>query len=123
MVFARQFGLKDPSLIRTQGLVNGKWVDGEDGRTISVTSSVLLPPCLMTLADPPHPVDPANNAELGTVPEMTLAQTKEAIAAAGGAFKSWSKTTAKVSSPPCDIPNHQPLTLCGNALSIDTTYS
>lgn len=41
-------------------------------------------------------VDPANNTELGTVPEMTLAQTKEAIAAAGIAFKSWSKTTAKV---------------------------
>jgi acyl-CoA reductase-like NAD-dependent aldehyde dehydrogenase len=32
----------------------------------------------------------------GSVPEMTLAQTKEAINAAGDAFKSWSKTTAKV---------------------------
>ena len=31
---------------------------------------------------------------------MTLAQTKEAITAAGDAFKSWSKTTAKVSPPP-----------------------
>lgn len=31
---------------------------------------------------------------------MTLAQTKEAITAAGDAFKSWSKTTAKVSLPP-----------------------
>ena len=43
LVFVKQFGLKDPSLIRTQGLINGRWVDGEDGRTIAVTSSVLLP--------------------------------------------------------------------------------
>ncbi|KAF9651085.1 succinic semialdehyde dehydrogenase [Thelephora ganbajun] len=73
---AATFGLKDPSLIRTQGFVNGKWVDGEEGGKITVTN-------------------PANNAELGTVPEMTLTQTKEAIAAAADAFKSWSKTTAK----------------------------
>jgi len=42
--FAKQFGLKDPSLIRTQGLIGGKWVDGEDGRKITVTSSVLTSP-------------------------------------------------------------------------------
>jgi len=41
-LFANQFGLKDPSLIRTQGLINGKWVDGEDDGKITVTSSALL---------------------------------------------------------------------------------
>ena len=39
--FANQFGLKDPSLIRTQGLINGKWVDGGEGGKITVTSSAL----------------------------------------------------------------------------------
>lgn len=39
----KQFRLKDPSLIRTQGLINGKWVDGEEGGKITVTSSTLLP--------------------------------------------------------------------------------
>lgn len=73
---AANFGLKDPSLIKTQGLIGGKWVDADDGGKISVTN-------------------PATGEELATVPEMTLAQTKEAIAAAGDAFKSWGKTTAK----------------------------
>lgn len=40
--------------------------------------------------------DPATAEELGTVPEMGLAETKEAIDAASKAFKTWSKTTAKV---------------------------
>ena len=39
-------------------------------------------------------VDPANGDELGTVPEMGLAETKEAIQAASDAFSSWSKTTS-----------------------------
>lgn len=40
--------------------------------------------------------DPATEEELGSVPEMGLAETKQAIDAAARAFKSWSKTTAKV---------------------------
>jgi succinate-semialdehyde dehydrogenase/glutarate-semialdehyde dehydrogenase len=43
--------------------------------------------------------DPVNNKELGTVPEMGLAETKDAIDAASKAFKTWGKTTAKVLSP------------------------
>ncbi|KAK7040951.1 hypothetical protein VNI00_009547 [Paramarasmius palmivorus] len=39
--------------------------------------------------------DPATNEELGTVPELGLAETKEAIDAAAKAFPRWSKTTAK----------------------------
>lgn len=40
--------------------------------------------------------DPATDSELGSVPELGLAETKQAISAAGEAFKSWSTTTAKV---------------------------
>lgn len=43
-------------------------------------------------------IDPATEEELGTIPEMGLEETKAAIAAAGKAFQTWGKTTAKVSS-------------------------
>lgn len=41
-------------------------------------------------------LDPATNEELGTVPEMGLEETKEAIEAASRAFPKWSRTTPKV---------------------------
>lgn len=41
-------------------------------------------------------LDPATLEELGSVPEMGLAETKEAIAAAEKALPAWSKTTPKV---------------------------
>jgi len=69
-------GLKDESLFKTQGVIAGKWLDAKDGSVIKVTN-------------------PATNEELGTVPEMGLAETKEAIDAASKAFKTWSKTTGK----------------------------
>ncbi|KXN89500.1 Glutarate-semialdehyde dehydrogenase DavD [Leucoagaricus sp. SymC.cos] len=73
---AQDFGLKDPSLIKFQGLIGGKWVDAKSGEKISV-------------------INPATNEELGTIPEMGLAETQEAIDAAAAAFPSWSRTTAK----------------------------
>jgi succinate-semialdehyde dehydrogenase/glutarate-semialdehyde dehydrogenase len=51
------------------------------------------------------PQDPATAEELGKVPEMGIAETREAIEAAANAFKSWGKTTAKV----CDS-----LSSCGS---------
>jgi succinate-semialdehyde dehydrogenase / glutarate-semialdehyde dehydrogenase len=39
--------------------------------------------------------DPATGEELVQLPEMGLAETKQAIDAASRAFPSWSKTTAK----------------------------
>jgi hypothetical protein len=36
---AKIFGLKDPSLIKFQGLIGGKWVDAKDGSVFSVTSA------------------------------------------------------------------------------------
>ncbi|KAF5364154.1 hypothetical protein D9756_000319 [Leucocoprinus leucothites] len=70
------FGLKDPSLIKFQGYIDGKWVDAKNEEKITV-------------------INPATNEELGTVPDMGLAETQEAIQAAAAAFPSWSKTTAK----------------------------
>uniref|UniRef100_A0A182C3B8 succinate-semialdehyde dehydrogenase [NAD(P)(+)] n=1 Tax=Pholiota microspora TaxID=1538424 RepID=A0A182C3B8_PHOMI len=73
---ASVFGLKEPSLIKFQGLIDGKWVDAKSRETILVRN-------------------PFNAEELGTVPEMGLAETKEAIDAAAKAFPAWSTTTAK----------------------------
>ncbi|KDQ29659.1 hypothetical protein PLEOSDRAFT_1093086 [Pleurotus ostreatus PC15] len=73
---ASAFGLKDASLIKNQGFINGQWIDAKSGATISVNN-------------------PATNEEIGTVPEMGLEETKEAIEAASVAFQTWGKTTAK----------------------------
>lgn len=43
-----------------------------------------------------YSLDPATGEELGTVPEMGIEETKEAIDAAVRSFATWSKTTAKV---------------------------
>jgi succinate-semialdehyde dehydrogenase/glutarate-semialdehyde dehydrogenase len=82
-------------LIKTQGFIDGKWVDSKDGAKITVTSKQR--PLVSYRIYLSTSVDPANNKELGTVPEMGLAETKEAIDAAAKAFKTWGKTTAKVS--------------------------
>lgn len=42
--FCVQFGLKDPSLIKFQGFIDGKWVDAKDGETIVVNSEYALLP-------------------------------------------------------------------------------
>lgn len=68
--------IKDQNLIKYQGIIDGKWIDAKDGKTFPVTN-------------------PANGEILGHIPEMTVAETKEAITVASKAFKTWSKTTAK----------------------------
>ncbi|GBE79824.1 Glutarate-semialdehyde dehydrogenase DavD [Sparassis crispa] len=76
MASTATFGLKDASLVQTQGFIDGKWVDAHEGGTIKVSN-------------------PATEEELGAVPEMGLTETKQAIDAAARAFKTWGKTTAK----------------------------
>ncbi|KAI0794776.1 succinic semialdehyde dehydrogenase [Fomes fomentarius] len=66
----------DASLVRSQAFIDGKWVDAKDGGVIKV-------------------INPATAEELGTVPELGLEETKQAIQAASTAFKTWSKTAAK----------------------------
>ncbi len=68
--------LTDSALFRQQCYINGQWRDAISGETIEVTN-------------------PANNEVLGTTPKMGAEETREAIEAAGVAFASWKKTTAK----------------------------
>ncbi|TIA74056.1 hypothetical protein E3P77_02007, partial [Wallemia ichthyophaga] len=68
--------LSNASLWQTKGFINNQWVDSENGATFQVT-------------------DPGNGNNLGSVPEMGVAETRRAIDAAGEAYKTFSKTTAK----------------------------
>ena len=68
--------LKDPKLLRTQAFSNGAWVNADNDATLSVTN-------------------PATGAVLGTVPNMGVAETRRAIAAAAAAFPAWAAKTAK----------------------------
>ncbi len=66
--------LKDPSLLRDQCLVAGRWISGE--RTIAVTN-------------------PATGAVVGHVPRLGQAETREAIEAAHRAWPAWRARTAQ----------------------------
>jgi succinate-semialdehyde dehydrogenase/glutarate-semialdehyde dehydrogenase len=68
--------LKDPSLLRQQCYINGKWVDADSGKSIDVTN-------------------PATGEVLGTVPNLGAAETRRAIEAANAAWPAWRAKTAK----------------------------
>ena len=68
--------LKDPSLLKQQAYVNGQWIDALNGETNPV-------------------INPATGEQIATVPDLGVAETEAAIAAANVAFKSWKKKTAK----------------------------
>ena len=59
--------LKDPSLFRQQGYVDGAWVDADGGGTVAVD-------------------DPATGKTIGTIPDMGAAETRRAIEAANRAW-------------------------------------
>ena len=69
-------GLVDHDLLRTQCLVNGRWLDQADARTCVVGN-------------------PATGAQLGTVPDFGAVETEAAIVAAHAALPAWSARTAK----------------------------
>ena len=68
--------LKDPSLFRQQGYIDGAWCDADSKKTFDVD-------------------DPATGTMLGCVPDMGAAETRRAIDAAARAFASWRKVPAK----------------------------
>ena len=68
--------LRDPSLFRQANCIDGKWVEAESGRTLTVKN-------------------PATGEVLGTVPAMSAAETRRAIAAADRALPAWRAMTAK----------------------------
>ena len=68
--------LKDPSLLRQQGFIDGQWCSADDNSVIKV-------------------VNPATGESLGSVPHMGAAETRRAIEAANAAWPAWRKKTAK----------------------------
>jgi len=68
--------LKDPDLLRMQGLIDGGWCDADDGRTLEVNN-------------------PATGEIVGTTPFMGGAETRRAIEAAKAAMPAWAGKTAK----------------------------
>jgi aspartate-semialdehyde dehydrogenase len=62
--------LSDPRLLREFAYIDGRWCSAASGATIEVT-------------------DPATGEIIGRVPDMGVAETREAIAAADAAFKPW----------------------------------
>ncbi len=67
--------LKRPDLLRQQAMIDGRWCDADDGSVLTV-----------------H--DPATGALAGTVPNLTAAETRQAIAAAARALTAWRALTA-----------------------------
>ena len=73
---SQSFSLSDPSLLRQQCYLDGRWVDADEGGKIEVKN-------------------PANGAVLGTVPRCGAAETRRAIDAARKAFPAWAAKSAK----------------------------
>jgi succinate-semialdehyde dehydrogenase/glutarate-semialdehyde dehydrogenase len=71
--------LKDPTLLRTQAWLDGRWADADDGATFAVDN-------------------PATGACIARVPDMGAAETLRAIAAAEAAWPAWRAATAKARS-------------------------
>lgn len=67
--------IKDKSLIKTQCLINGQWVDSVTKEIIKVTN-------------------PFNGQSIGKIPKVNHSQVNEAIDAAHLAFQKWKKTSA-----------------------------
>jgi succinate-semialdehyde dehydrogenase/glutarate-semialdehyde dehydrogenase len=68
--------LSDPSLLRSQLYIDGKWVDADSGATMPV-------------------LNPATREEIVSIPNAGADETRRAIEAADRAFQSWRKTTVK----------------------------
>ena len=68
--------LKDPSLLRQQCYVDGRWSDADDRGTMRID-------------------DPATGAPVGTAPVFHAAETKRAIEAASRAWPGWRAKTAR----------------------------
>ena len=62
--------LQDADLLRDRGLVDGAWIEADDGRRFDV-------------------LDPATGEVVGTAPRMGIAETRRAIAAAEAAQPAW----------------------------------
>ena len=68
--------LKDADLFRQANYINGKWVQADSGKTLSVRN-------------------PATGEVIGTVPALSGAETRRAIEAANAAWPAWRAMLAK----------------------------
>ncbi len=68
--------LKNPSLLRQQAFLAGRWCDADSGATFAVTN-------------------PATGEVIGHVPDMGAHETRRAIDAAQAAWAGWRRRTAK----------------------------
>jgi succinate-semialdehyde dehydrogenase / glutarate-semialdehyde dehydrogenase len=68
-------GLKNPALFRHACLVDGQWIEADNGATQEIRN-------------------PANGTTLGTVPRLGAAETRRAIEAADSAWPDWRAQTA-----------------------------
>jgi len=68
--------LKDPTLLRTQAYIDGRWVEADSGERFGV-------------------LNPATGQSIAEVARCGQAETRRAIAAAEGAQKDWARRTAK----------------------------
>ncbi len=73
---SQKFTLSDPTLLRQQCYIEGKWVDADDGATVEVKN-------------------PATGEVLARVPRCGVPETRRAIAAAKKAFPAWAAKSAK----------------------------
>ena len=68
--------IKDQTLLRQQGFIDGAWHGAADGSVVVIR-------------------DPADGSVVGEVPVMGAAETRQAIEAAARALPAWAKRTAK----------------------------
>lgn len=68
--------LKDPSLVKSQCLIDGQWVNADSGQTTAV-------------------INPANGADIARVAFASAAETLRAIDAADHAWTTWREETAE----------------------------
>ena len=66
--------LKDPTLLKTDALIDGQWVQGTSRFAVH---------------------DPSNGAKLAEVPNLGVNEAEQAIAAANAAWPAWRGKTAK----------------------------
>ncbi|MCK4124476.1 NAD-dependent succinate-semialdehyde dehydrogenase [Ralstonia pseudosolanacearum] len=71
--------LSDPALLKTQCLIDGRWIDADSGETLAVHN-------------------PATGRLLGHVPSVGAVQTQQAIEAAQNAWPAWRQRTAEARS-------------------------
>ncbi|MBV8869314.1 MAG: aldehyde dehydrogenase family protein, partial [Acetobacteraceae bacterium] len=68
--------LKDPTLFRQANCIDGKWVQADNGKTLTVA-------------------DPATGEAIGEVPALGAPETRRAIEAASRAYPKWRSMLAR----------------------------